>query len=214
MSEWVNWWFNITINDISVIHMTAHRCAGGLKNKLDLRSGFQHHRHLVGVRECPSWYSIVGATVTVHQFFCILHLKCYKNEHSFEICHWAWSSKLSCKILRRYDQPFSRKWRLKLLFLVAFRIFPNGNCHFLPVVWKAGCDVARLYVLQSYRSCTFCKRKTRGETRFWIELAAPFTLAIHNNMNSWYCRRALSKWAHIPNMKVLSLRIEKLWLII
>ena len=26
-----------------------------------------------GVRECPPWYSIVGATVTVHQFFCILH---------------------------------------------------------------------------------------------------------------------------------------------
>ena len=25
------------------------------------------------VRECPSWCSIVCATVTVHQFFCILH---------------------------------------------------------------------------------------------------------------------------------------------
>ena len=24
--------------------------------------------------ECPPWCSIVGATVTVHQFFCILHL--------------------------------------------------------------------------------------------------------------------------------------------
>ena len=111
-------------------------------------------------------------------------LKCYKNEQSFEICHWAWSSKLSCKILLRYDQPFSRKWRLKLLFLVVFRIFPNGNCPFLPGVWKAGCDVARLYVLQSYRSCTFCKRKTRGETQFWIELAAPYTLANNNDMNS------------------------------
>ena len=40
---------------------------------------------------------------------------------SFEICYWGWSSKLSCKILRRYDQLFSRKWRLKLLFLVVFR---------------------------------------------------------------------------------------------
>ena len=27
----VNWLFNVTINDISVIHVTAHRCAGGLK---------------------------------------------------------------------------------------------------------------------------------------------------------------------------------------
>ena len=24
--------------------------------------------------ECPPWCSIVGATVTAHQFFCILHL--------------------------------------------------------------------------------------------------------------------------------------------
>ena len=49
---------------------------------------------------------------------------------------------------------------------------------------EAGCDVARLYVLQSYRSCTFCKRKTRGETQFWIELAASYTLANNNEMNS------------------------------
>ena len=34
---------------------------------------------------------------------------------------------LNChaKFSRRYDQPFSRKWRLKLLFLVIFGIFPN-----------------------------------------------------------------------------------------
>ena len=35
----VNWLFNVTINNISVIYVTAHRCAGGLKKKLDLRSG-------------------------------------------------------------------------------------------------------------------------------------------------------------------------------
>ena len=28
-----------------------------------------------GVRECPPWCIIVGATGTVHQFFCILHSK-------------------------------------------------------------------------------------------------------------------------------------------
>ena len=75
-------------------------------------------------------------------------LKCYKIEHSFEICHWAWSSKLSCKILRRYDQPFLRKWRLKLLLLVVFRIFPNGNSHFCPGLWKV--DV-------TLRGCTSCR---------------------------------------------------------
>ena len=40
--------FNVTINDISVIYVTAHRCAGGLKKKLDLRSGSQRHRHFAG----------------------------------------------------------------------------------------------------------------------------------------------------------------------
>ena len=35
----VNWLLNVTINDISVIYVTAHRCAGGLKKKFDLRSG-------------------------------------------------------------------------------------------------------------------------------------------------------------------------------
>ena len=40
----VNWLFNVTINDISVIYVTAHRCAGGLEKKLDLRSGSQRLR--------------------------------------------------------------------------------------------------------------------------------------------------------------------------
>ena len=44
----VNWLFNVTINDISVIYVTAHRCAGGLKKKFDLRSDSQRHRHFVG----------------------------------------------------------------------------------------------------------------------------------------------------------------------
>ena len=83
---------------------------------------------------------------------------------------------------RRCDLPFSRKWRLKLLFLVIFRIFPNQNCHFRRSIWTTGCDVVRLYVLQRYRSCSFCKRKTRGE--FQIELAAPCTLANHNEITS------------------------------
>ena len=45
----VNWLFNVTINDISVTYVTAHRCAGWLKKKLDLRSASQHHRHFVVV---------------------------------------------------------------------------------------------------------------------------------------------------------------------
>ena len=49
----VNWLFNVTVNDISVIYVTAHRCAGGLKKKLDLRSGSQRHRHFVGFFNVP-----------------------------------------------------------------------------------------------------------------------------------------------------------------
>ena len=48
----VNWLLNVTINNISVIYVTAHWCAGGLK-KLDLRSGSQRHRHLVGFLNVP-----------------------------------------------------------------------------------------------------------------------------------------------------------------
>ena len=34
----VNWLFNVTINDISVIYVTAQSCAGGLKKKMKIRS--------------------------------------------------------------------------------------------------------------------------------------------------------------------------------
>ena len=42
--EW-DWLLNVTCNDISVIYVTAHLWAGGLKRKLDLRSGSQSNRH-------------------------------------------------------------------------------------------------------------------------------------------------------------------------
>ena len=76
----------------------------------------------------------------------------------------------------------------KMTFEVAiFGSFPDiPERKLSPPSWvmEGGCDVARLYVLQSYRSCTFCKRKTRGETQFWIELAASYTLANNHEMNS------------------------------
>ena len=49
----MNWLFNVTINDISVIYVTAHRCARILKKNLDLRSGSQRHRHLVRFFNVP-----------------------------------------------------------------------------------------------------------------------------------------------------------------
>ena len=44
---------NVTCNAISVIYMTAHRCAGEMKKKFDLRSGSQRHRHFVGFFNVP-----------------------------------------------------------------------------------------------------------------------------------------------------------------
>ena len=38
--------FNVTVNEISVIYVTSHRCAGGSKKKLDLRSGSYRHRNV------------------------------------------------------------------------------------------------------------------------------------------------------------------------
>ena len=63
----VNWLFNVTINDISVLYVTAHRCAGGLKNKLDLRSGSQRHRHFVGFFNVP-----VLALTRGHHFYMVV----------------------------------------------------------------------------------------------------------------------------------------------
>ena len=45
--------FYLTCNDVSVIYVTAPKCAGGLKKKLDLRSGSQRHSHFVGFFHVP-----------------------------------------------------------------------------------------------------------------------------------------------------------------
>ena len=39
--------------------------------------GTWSHLWFAGVRECPPWCSVIGATVTVHQFFCILYWKSF-----------------------------------------------------------------------------------------------------------------------------------------
>ena len=51
--KYLQYSFNITINDILVIYVTAYRCAGGLKKKLDLRSGSERHRHFVRFFNVP-----------------------------------------------------------------------------------------------------------------------------------------------------------------
>ena len=63
----MNLLFNVTINDISVIYVTAHRCTGGLKKKLDLRSGSQRHRHFVVFFNVP-----VLAPTRYHPFYTVI----------------------------------------------------------------------------------------------------------------------------------------------
>ena len=67
----VNWLFNVTINDISVIYVTANRCAGGQKKKMDLRSGSQRHRHFVGFFNVP-----VLAPTRDHPFYTVIPTHC------------------------------------------------------------------------------------------------------------------------------------------
>ena len=82
--------------------------------------------------------------------------------------------------------------RSAVLEKMTFEVATSGNFPDIPElklplpfwVMEGGCDVVRLYVLQSYRPCTFCKCKTRGETQCLIKLAAPCTLTNHNEMNS------------------------------
>ena len=48
----VYWQFSVTFNVIS-IYVMAHRCAGGLKNEIDLPSRLPRHRHYVWFFKVP-----------------------------------------------------------------------------------------------------------------------------------------------------------------
>ena len=51
----------------SYTYVTAHRCAGGLKKKLNLGSGSQRHRHFVGFYNVP-----VQAPTRGHPFYTVI----------------------------------------------------------------------------------------------------------------------------------------------
>ena len=48
-----NWLLNVTCNDISVLYVTANRCAGRMKKKLNQWSGSQRHIHFVEFFNVP-----------------------------------------------------------------------------------------------------------------------------------------------------------------
>ena len=49
----VYWWFYVTVNSISVVFVTAHRCASGLKKKVDRPLGHQDHWQFIGFFKVP-----------------------------------------------------------------------------------------------------------------------------------------------------------------
>ena len=79
------------------------------------------HLWFAGVRECPPWYSIVGATVTVHQFFCILLMPLY---HCIMLCHFGGPTLGTCR--------FSVLWH-RIVVCVGISTIADIciHCHFL-----------------------------------------------------------------------------------
>ena len=131
--DWIglNWLFNVTINDISVIYVTAHMCAGGLKKKLYLRSGSQRHRHFAGFFNVP-----VLAPTRDQPFYTVHYLVHFSFVWTIEL----WLSRRrrlydgSCSKILRSDKdfiffpfacysPFSQ--HLDLAFLPDRRTQPN-----------------------------------------------------------------------------------------
>ena len=84
-SEWVNWLFNVTINDISVIHVTAHTCAGGPKTTFDLRSmrhRFTIYSAFLHIRTSISWYQEIHFLISRNTFSDIK--KCISSYQEFD----------------------------------------------------------------------------------------------------------------------------------
>ena len=65
---------------------------------------------LQGVHECPPWCSIVGATVTVHRFFCILH---YLHNPSKKSTPQRTSNKVTSFLVTSYLGLRSRSEKVK-----------------------------------------------------------------------------------------------------
>ena len=101
----VNLLFNVTINNISVIHVTAHTCcwcSGGRKKKyLDLRSGSQRHRHFVGFFNVP-----VQAPIRDHPFYTVIPTH-RPNESSFTTC-WGYGGHILDLIPRVFTGDYDR----------------------------------------------------------------------------------------------------------
>ena len=75
---WVSEWIGCLTSQLTIFQLYmwrhTHRCAGGLKKKLDLRSGSQRHRHFVGFFNVP-----VLAPTRDHPFYTLGKKWCYMD---------------------------------------------------------------------------------------------------------------------------------------
>ena len=69
--KYISWSYVVTLPE--TLNLFIHGGCGLPSTRRWLLPGTWSHLWFSGVRECPPWCLIVGATVTVHQFFCILH---------------------------------------------------------------------------------------------------------------------------------------------
>ena len=60
----VYWYFYVTVNDIPIVNVTVHECAGGPKKKADLRFGSLRQRHFAGFFKYPTSNHFVSPTTT------------------------------------------------------------------------------------------------------------------------------------------------------
>ena len=86
--------FNVTINDISVIYVTAHTCADGMK-KLYLPSDSQRHIYFVGFFNVPvqaptrdqPFYTIIPTTAPLVAFYDTLGIRRTYSRHNSQGPH-------------------------------------------------------------------------------------------------------------------------------
>ena len=90
-----------------------------------------HWSHLcfAGVRECPPWCSIVCATVTVHQFFCILHF-CHTCSRVELVVQFP--ARGSTQVLLCLFSSVLWLWH----FLYIFGLHPASSLHIYPLLCR------------------------------------------------------------------------------
>ena len=97
----------------------------------------------------------------------------------------------------RYDQPFWEKDVGRTIIGNLPDIFKLKLS--LPPKLRGGeCNVEWLFILQNYRPSGLHKRKTRGETQYWVALAALSILANHDEIISNDILRFIIFFTSVP----------------